>query len=276
MNLKKTRSIVSLLITLIFSLSLSCAVSAMLVHATFANSSFMEKRFVTDALAGECEAQLETQFEALSVKSGIPARVFRNIENEITVKETLRVSVHSFYSHIDTRAAQATKADYFYNLCTEYLEGNNLSYNEQDIRNAAVEAAAIYKSCLGFSNTEHLIDFTDNVQENAPRAVFGLLAGTLVMGFLFFVIFKSRNRAFSYIAAGFSVSGVSLVFISLASLIFKVGTGFVMTPQAHYDALCSVIRLFFLFLLAAGIVFTAAGTAFNIMIYNKKKNDKNK
>lgn len=276
MNLRKLRSAVSILLTMLISFAVSSAVGAIMVNSTFASSSFMEKRFVTNSLAAECEAQLDLQFEALAVKSGIPARVFRNIENETSVESTLRSSVHNFYNHIDTEAAKATKAEYFYNLCIEYLEGNGISYNKQDIENTAYEAADIYENCLGFSNTEHLIDFADAVQADAPRAVLGLLVSALVLGAFFFVLYKSKNHALSYLAASVSVSGVTLVFVSLASLIFKVGTHFSMSPAAHYNAMCSVIRLFYLLVLAVGALFILIGTVGNVMIYNSEKKKERK
>lgn len=276
MNLRKTRSAISLLITLIFSISLTCGLCAVLINTTFASSSFMEKRFVTKSLAQECETQLDMQFEALSIKSGIPARVFKNIENETSVENTLKSSVHSFYSHIDTQAAKATKAEYFYSLCIEYLDGNNLSYNEHDIKNTAAEAAEIYDKCLGISNTEHLIDFVDGVKINAPRASLGLFAEVFLFGALFFIIYKSRNRAFSYVSTGVSVSGVTLVLISIFGLIFKIGMHFSMSPAAHYNAMCSVIRLFFLLLFAAGALLILIGTVGNIVIYNSEKKKERK
>lgn len=276
MNMRKSRSAVSLLITLLLSFALSCAVGTIMVNSTFASSSFMEKRFVTKKLAEECEAQLDLQFEALALKSGIPARVFRNIENETSVENTLRSSVHNFYSHIDTEAAKATKAEYFYNLCVEYLEGNNLTYNQQDVSNAAHEAAEIYENCLGISNTEHLIDFADAVQANSPRAALGLFVSAFVLGSLFFVMYKSKNRAFSYVSASVSVSGVTLVLISAVSLIFKVGTHFAMAPAAHYYAMCSVIRLFYLLLLAVGTLLVLIGTVGNIIVYNSEKKKERK
>lgn len=271
MNLRKSRSLISLLIILFFSASLSCASAAILVNSTFADASFMMKFFVTDSLVSECNSQLDLQFEALSVKSGIPARVFKNVENEVTAKEAMQTSVYNAYNHVNSQSSKNTKEAYFYNLCKEYLEGNNLSYNEQDVRNTAAEAADIYESCLGLKNTEHLIDFADKVQNDAPRAVLGLLAGTLVSGFLFFVLYKNKNRALSYVAAGVSASGGSFILISVISLVFKVGMHFTMTPQAHYDALCSVIKLFFVIIFALGVLFTAAGTICNIMVYNKEK-----
>ena len=85
MNLRKLRSAVSLLITLLLSAALSSAVGAVMINSTFASSSFMERRFVTESLADDCESQLDLQFEALALKSGIPARVFRNIENETKI-----------------------------------------------------------------------------------------------------------------------------------------------------------------------------------------------
>lgn len=276
MNLRKTRSVISLLITLIISLSLSCAAAALLVNFTFANASFMARFFVIDSLADECEAQLDLQFEALSVKSGIPVRVFKNIENEISIKNTLRTSVYNAYDHIDVQSTKDVRADYFYNLCTEYLEGNHLSYNEQDIRNTAREAADIYERCLGFGNIEHLIDFVDHAQKNAVRAALGLLTVVLVFSFLFYIIYKNKSRASSYIATGVSVSGVSLILISVISLIFKVGMHFSVTPAAHYNALCSAIRLFFAIVFAVGVLFTAAGTICNIIVYNKEKKKERK
>lgn len=276
MNLRKSRSAVSLLITLLLSLVVSSAVGAVMINVTFASSSFMEKRFVTKSLADECESQLDLQVEALALKSGIPARVFRNIENETSVENTLRSSVHSFYNHIDTEAAKATKAEYFYNLCIEYLDGNNLTYNKRDIENTANEAAEIYENCLGLSNTEHLIDFADSVQADAPRASLGLLVSAFVLGVFFFVIYKNKNRAFSYIATSVSVSGVTLVFVSLISLVFRVGMHFAMSPAAHYNAMCSVIRLFYLLVLAVGALFILIGTVCNIAIYNSEKKKERK
>ena len=69
MNLRKLRSAVSLLITLLLSAALSSAVGAVMINVTFASSSFMEKRFVTKSLAEECESQLDLQFDMLAVKS---------------------------------------------------------------------------------------------------------------------------------------------------------------------------------------------------------------
>lgn len=276
MNLRKLRSAVSLLITLLLSAALSSAVGAVMINSTFASSSFMERRFVTESLADDCESQLDLQFEALALKSGIPARVFRNIEKETSVENTLRSSVHNFYNHIDTEAAKATKAEYFYNLCVEYLEGNNLTYNKQDIENTAYEAVEIYENCLGLSNTEHLIDFADGVQNDAPRAALGLLVSAFVLGAFFFVLYKSKNRALSYISTSVSVSGVTLTFISVISLIFKVGTHFAMTSAAHYNAMCSVIRLFYLLLFAVGALLILVGTVGNIIIYNSEKKKERK
>ena len=51
MNLRKLRSAVSLLITLLLSAALSSAVGAVMINSTFASSSFMETRFVTESLA---------------------------------------------------------------------------------------------------------------------------------------------------------------------------------------------------------------------------------
>jgi len=271
MNLRKTRSLISLLITFLFSVTLSCAMGALLINFTFASSSFMEKRFVSDKLIRECDAQLDLQFDALSVKSGLPVRVFKNIKNEISTGEMLRLSVYNFYDSNDSESLNHTREEYFYKLCTEYLDGNELKYNEQDIRNTAREAAAIYNGCLCLHNAEHIADFAEHVNGNAPRAALGLLGGTLIFGLLFYILYKNKNRAVSYIAAGVSVSGVTLVFISMVSLIFKVGTGIMITPAAYYDAFCSVVRLFFALLAAVGVLLIAAGSVLNAVVYNKEK-----
>ena len=126
------------------------------------------------------------------------------------------------------------------------------------------------------SNTEHLIDFADGVQNDAPRAALGLLVSAFVLGAFFFVLYKSKNRALSYISTSVSVSGVTLTFISVISLIFKVGTHFAMTSAAHYNAMCSVIRLFYLLLFAVGALLILVGTVGNIIIYNTEKKKERK
>ena len=104
MTLSKSRSIISVLLTVVLAFSMTVLSFVFLVRGTFGNSAFIDRVMVSDELVGECENQLNMKFDALAAKSSIPSRVFKNIETENPIEDAVRHSVLMIYSNENSKS----------------------------------------------------------------------------------------------------------------------------------------------------------------------------
>lgn len=271
MNLRKTRSVLSVIITFILALSITCASVAMLINATVASYGFMADYFISEELAAECEKQLDLQFEALSEKSGIPVRVFETSKSENSVRNVINLSLEYVYGYTGVSVNEDEKTEYFYKLCTEYLDGNNISYNHDDVMNAAREAAEIYIGCCTLQNTDYLSDFVENISSNTPKIALASLFSALVCGFLLFILYSKKHHVFEYFASSISGAGAALILISFAALITRIGNNIAVSPQIYSNALYSSVRMVFLLMLVLGAAELILGAVCSTILYNNEK-----
>jgi len=272
MNLRKTRSLLSIIITFILSLSITCASVAFLINGTLASYGFMADYFISEELAAECEKQLDLQFDALSVKSGIPVRVFETAKNDSSVRSVLNLSLQYTYGHTGVSINREEKTEYFYKLCTEYLDGNNISYNSDDVMNAAREAADIFIGCCTLQNTGFIKELVDNVSTNSPKIVLAVLFTALVCGFLMFILYSGKHHVFEYFASSITGAGMSLVFISVSAIVSRIGNNIVaVIPQVYNNALNSSVRIMFLLMLVLGAAELILGLTCSVILKNNEK-----
>lgn len=266
MSLKKSRNIISVILTIVLAFSLAAGSSVFLIKETFANSAFIDRALITDELAAECEKQLNLQFDALALKSGIPSRVFTNIETDNSVKDTLKYSVSLIFSDESGKVMLENRKEYFYNMCAEYLDGNNIAYNDEDIERTALEAAQIYLGVCTVQNYKQLSVAAEAISQTAPKFSFAAIVTMVICAVLLLFLYSGKNESFGYIGSGISASGIALVFIALLSLITGCGKGILITPQAYYDAYCSALHIFYAFMILLGILEAVAGTVILINV----------
>lgn len=274
MNLKKSRSVLSVILTVVLAFSLTAASSVFLIGETFANRAFIDRALITDRLASECEKQLGLQFDALALKSGIPSRVFKNIEAENSVKDTLKYSVSLIFSNESSKVMLENRKEYFYNMCIEYLNGNGIKYNEDDVERTAQEAAEIYLGVCTVQSESQLSVVSETLSANAPKLAFTAFFVVIICAVLLVVLYSGKNNALGYIGSGISASGIALALIAVISLLAGCGKGVLITPQVYYEAFCSVLRLFFVFMIFLGIFETVVGTVVLInvqTVQNRRK-----
>lgn len=276
MTLSKSRSIISVLLTVVLAFSMTVLSFVFLVRGTFCNSAFIDRVMVSDELVGECENQLNMQFDALSAKSSIPSRVFKNIETENPIEDAVRHSVLMIYSNENSKAFFENKKDYFYNMCLEYLNGNNIKFKEDDVERTAREAAEIYTQTCTLQSSDYLRVIVNVIKDNSPGLALIAFVACLVCVVLMFVLYSGKNNSFGYVGAGISACGIALVFTALISLVSGFGKGVLISPQAYYEAFCSVLNLFFVFMILLGLLEAAVGTIVLLNVEAVKKRKSNR
>lgn len=270
MSLRKSRSVISWLASFLLALCIVGAVFSTVVDLTVANAGFIEKAIVNSKVVSECENQLDLQLGALSKRSGIPERVFENVKKEVSVKETLVSSFDGIYNHIENNSKNEQRVQYFYNLCIEYLEGNNISYSSENVMNTAVLAAEIYENCCEFHNLEYLVDVADSIRADVPVAVSGFIVLGLILSSVFFFLYSNKNRSCSYVYSSLSAAGVCLVIIGVTGVLFASRAGIVFEPAVYFSAFKDLIKTMFMWLCLSGIVLAGGGFAGNVFVYKQE------
>ena len=278
MTLSKSRSIISVLLTVALAFSMTALSFVFLIRSTFGNGAFISRVMVSDELVGECENQLNMQFDALAAKSSIPSRVFKNIETENPTEDAVRHSVLMIYSNESSKSFFENKKDYFYNMCLEYLNGNNIKFKEDDVERAAQEAAEIYLQTCTLQSSDYLRVIVNAIKDNSPGLALIAFVSCLVCVILMFILYSGKNNSFGYVGAGISACGIALSLTALISLLSGFGKGLLISPQAYYEAFCSVLNLFFMFMILLGLIETAVGTIIllNVEAVKKRRNNRRK
>ena len=153
-NLSKTRNIISVILCAVIAVLTTLMLTAFTLQATFGNKNFVEKFLITDNLVSQCEKELDENYTALEIKSGIPKRIFLSVEKDFSTKDSLKLAAENMFSNESSTLYSQERVDYFYKICTEYLDVKKISYNKSNVRNTARQAAEIYSNCVGMHNTD--------------------------------------------------------------------------------------------------------------------------
>jgi hypothetical protein len=273
MGLKGTRKLLSLFLVVIISFSVAIAITSMVTNLTFSTRSFLTNNLVTDELVSECESQLEMKYDALEVKSGIPARVFETVEQDYSTVDSLNLAVENIFTDETATLFSEARVDYFYNLCVEYLEGNNIDYDEDSVKLAAREAAEIYGECVGIHNTDSIESQLLLLSGKCAKIASAALVAIVFAVFLLLVLYQTRMLAY-LIAAGSAAAGsIAVVFGSILCLITKVGSNFAISPVAYQQSFYSLTKLYFTILLLTSILFSIFMYVVIVLVIKKYKLD---
>ena len=163
-------------------------------------------------------------------------------------------------------------------MCLEYLNGNNIKFKEDDVERTAREAAEIYTQTCTLQSSDYLRVIVNVIKDNSPGLALIAFVACLVCAVLMFILYSGKNNSFGYVGAGISACGIALSLTALISLLLGFGKGLLISPQAYYEAFCSVLNLFFMFMILLGLIETAVGTIIllNVEAVKKRRNNRRK
>lgn len=272
MTIKTSRTILSVILTVLFSAGVLVALFSFVFNSTLSSKAFLQKHFVTDSLVAECEKQLDEGFAVLSDESGIPATVFSVAYQEFPTKESMLQATQYIFNEQDSTLYSQSRVDYFYKICTEYLDGNSIKYNKSDVRNTAQKAAEIYSNCVGIHNVDSVNAQLPVFNKNCGKAATFSVVICAVIGFFLIMMYSDKSRAFAYLASGGAGAGIGGILSSVLLLLTKLGSNFDFTPAIYQQSVFSILRLSMLVLLVCSAVVTAF--SYIVLFSIRKKQNK--
>lgn len=270
-NLSKTRNIISVILCAVIAVLTTLMLTAFTLQATFGNKSFVEKFLVTDNLVSQCEKELDENYTALEIKSGIPKRIFLSVEKDFSTKDSLKLAAENMFSNESSTLYSQERVDYFYKICTEYLDVKKISYNKSNVRNTARQAAEIYSNCVGMHNTDSVNAAIIEFSGSCSRVGFGAFFVALVAFGAVLYVYRKKEQGYLYSVSGWLAGSGGVLLGSILCLILKVGSKFDFSPAVYSQCFYSMTKYFFAILAAVSAVATAL-LIWAVFIIKKKVN----
>lgn len=270
-NLSKTRNIISVILCAVIAVLTTLMLTAFTLQATFGNKNFVEKFLITDNLVSQCEKELDENYTALEIKSGIPKRIFLSVEKDFSTKDSLKLAAENMFSNESSTLYSQERVDYFYKICTEYLDVKKISYNKSNVRNTARQAAEIYSNCVGMHNTDSVNAAIIEFSGSCSRVGFGAFFVALVAFGAVLYVYRKKEQGYLYSVSGWLAGSGGVLLGSILCLILKVGSKFDFSPAVYSQCFYSMTKYFFAILAAVSAVATAL-LIWAVFIIKKKVN----
>lgn len=271
MELKNTRKILSIILTVIIAVSSVCYSASMVLSNTFGSQKFISGHLITSELVSESEKQLDMKFEALEKKSGIPARVFQMVKTTHKTRDVMIQAAEYLFDVNDSSMYNDDRVDYFQDICIEYLDGNDIKYKEENVRVVAEEAARIYSDCVGIHNADSIKQYVATVSRICSRIESACALVSFTCGILIIVMYKRREKGYLYASSGLIAGGFGTALGALAGIVTRAGANYSVDPAVYQHAFYSMTRTSILYIMLFGIFVMAIGIAcFMASIYKLK------
>ena len=260
MKLNVSRKIISVIFQLAVAICTAIFLISVVMTFTASDENFFINQFTSQKMAKACDEQLNMKYEALSSETSIPARVFERVEEDYPTDEALRQAALSVFSEENETLYSEVKVSYFYELSIEYLDGNEIPYEKEDIKRAAEKAAKIYSETVGLHNMggiDSRIAKFSNVFPKLTLASLIIIAACLPS---IMVMYKRKKSGYFASISGVFTGAAATAFASILLLIFNMGGSYTILPVVHRSLMLTttmtefLIIIFFSLILATGSV----------------------
>lgn len=257
--MKRTRRIISTMLAIVIAFSVFTVALSTVFSFTLIDQDYLTKHFITDQVVTECEEQLDLKFSALEKKSAIPAKVFKAVLTDMPTKVMMTASIDNFYNGHDSTAYSVDRAEYFYKICTEYLNANDIAFDEQSVRNIADEAAHAYSDCVGFHNIGYLRLYI----EESAKTIVSVTSVALVLAvaavILINILYGDKAQGFTYITSGVLGAGAGGVLVSIVAYATGIGTNLDISPITYQQGMAHCVQMFYLFFALTSFAIACVG-----------------
>ena len=264
MTLSKSRKAICFILTLLIAAGSILLFGISITKSTVLSQKYMNYVFDKCNVSEQCEKAFEDQISVLEAQSGIPSRVFDAVykNNDISNSSALT----RLYNRDNPDLYSNNQIAQFDSLCKEYLEGNNMQYDEALIHNTAVKAAQAYSDCFGLKNTEAIADFISTFNSNYLHFLsIGILLVALPIILLLVLFRRSREIMFNIFVA-FTVTGFTFTAAGIASLIARISQGLNISPQIYQTAFTSAVNGACYVCIILGVLLAAISVFANVKI----------
>lgn len=268
MSLTKSRKLISLLLIIITVIGGIMAIGSQTAYLTLCNENYITNIFTSDSVTEECSKNFNDRAQALSEQSSIPAEVFTAVYRDNP--PTTETAVKNFFRYSDASLYSNDLTDKFEKLCMEYLDGNEIKYDEQTIRHTAEYAAKVYSDCYGMKDTEEAVTFINSVRNENGKYVSAGLMLVILSVLLVMTLYRKKTDSAAVLHSAFISLGASTALIGIAGIIISAVKKPMITPDFYASAVSRALMGAFATAAAIGIVIAGAALYFAIKQYKNK------
>ena len=272
MKLELTRKIVATILEVVIAVSTIIFLISLIMTFTAADQNYFINHFANDKLVAECNHQLDMKYEALSSETGIPARVFERVKEDYPTDEAIRLAALSVFSEENETLYSENKISYFYELSMEYLDGNDVKYNKQDVRRTAKIAAKIYSDTVGLHNTGGIEARLDKFSKQFPTATIISFIVAFACFPAIMVMYKKKKEGYFNAIGGILAGGIATAIGSFLIAIFNSASRIGILPMIHNRSIVSTTTRDFLILTFFALIVVASSLSV-MRVVDKKIRD---
>ena len=273
MSLNLSRRIIVVILEIVLAVSTVIFLFSAMMTFTAADKNYFINSFANESLVNECENQLNAKYEALSSETNIPARVFERVKDDYPTNEALRQAALSIFSEENETLYSESKISYFYELSIEYLEGNGVQYNKEDVKRAAKQAARIYSDTVGLHNTGGIEARINSFSKKYPKITLISLVISCACFPSIMIMYKRKKGGYYAAIGGVLIGSAATAMGTVLAVLLNLGGGIDILPEIHKQSIMSTTIKDFLILSFISILISASAISIMKIVDNKIKEE---
>jgi len=272
MSMLKTRNVLSVILEMVIGAAFLAFLCVLAVIMTVSSKEYFESHIVTDEIVAQCQTQMDEKYTMLERESGIPLRVFKMVEKDESIRTALQQSVQYMSTAENTELYTPDRIEHYYALCTEYLDGNEIEYNETSVRNTAIKAAQLYSETVGLHHAEDINEKIAYMNSQAAAyAVVSFAIAALSFSALM-LMYKRKDKGYVQAFGGLGIGSLGTLLGALLVLLTKPYAKLGILPQVYNAAVVAMAhQCFALMALLGGAGLIASAVAIAV-VYLKQQN----
>lgn len=274
MKMTRSREILSLIMSFIIAACTLVLVFSFVLNLTFSSESYYSSRFPTSKLAAECDAQLTQEYEMLAKESGFPIRVFEMVKKDMPTYQVLSNEINGAVISDEEVSYSMNLEEYFYNLCEDFADGNDMQYSKADLETTAKKAAEIYDNVVGIHNTEDTLGKLKQLRNRVTFAQFMSFVLIVICGTSTVLMYSRKRLGYYKLFGGIMGGSLGVIFASVVLYFVKPVKLLNIKPAIFLDCLSDMASQFFTISALIAVAFLVVSLAFTIKLerdYEKSK-----
>ncbi len=274
MGLSQTRKILSVIIAALVAVATLALILSFVIGNTVTSIAFLDRVMIRGELVSACEEQLDLKYTALEAETGIPKRVFDRAKSDYKVEDSLKSELSKVFNNEEPTPYSETMVDYFTKLCTEFLDGSEIKYDEENIKQTARKAAQIYNDTVGFHNTENATERLSTLKNRCSKAMLVSVMLIFIGLLMLMIIYAEKKKGVTYALSGVAGGAAGAMLTAITCSVFKVWNKIVVYPDAFGGAVRKAVNICTMLTVPAGAVI-CIGSCIAIFIIIRKLEKKN-
>ncbi len=276
MKMTRSRGILAIILKFIIAFCTTVLLFSFVFNLTFASSSYFASRFPADTLAAQCDEQLTLKYEMLSKESGFPVRVFEMIKTDIPTAKSIRNALGGLETAEEVNIYSQSLVEFFYDLCEDYANGNNLKYKKADLKATAEKAARIYSDTVGIHNIEGALEKRNELKHKATLAQLVSFVTLVFSGLVTVLMYTRRHLGFTELMSATLGGGLATLFACILLYAIKPVQHLDITPAVFAECINAMSCRYFAVtaLLAVAVIVASLTVSISLEVKYQRSKDK--